>query len=86
MTVDTASTLALRVLAWLVASEKVDGLLRWSGLTRAELRSRANEQAFLAGVLMYVLSNDADASQFCTEETVPPVDLHIASRVLGGPE
>jgi len=81
----TASTLALRVLAWLAASQRLNEFLRTTGLTATELRSRADDPELLAGVLMYLLSNDGLAAQFCTQESVPPGELHEASRVLGVP-
>ena len=83
ITEDQAGTLALRALAWLAATQKLEGFLVTSGLSPSELRSRAEEPAFLAGVLMYILSNDAMTIEFCDAESIPPLDLHLASRALG---
>lgn len=79
----SAATLALRVLAWLIERQQVDKFLAVSGLAPSELRAGAQDPEVLAGVLAYVLSNEALAAEYCGSEAVPAQDLHIAHQVLG---
>ena len=59
-TLDEAQIIALKILAFLAADdERLGGFLRMTGTSPEALRANAAQQEFLAGVLQYVLHNEA---------------------------
>ncbi|WP_157215559.1 DUF3572 family protein [Flavisphingomonas formosensis] len=58
---DTNAALALSALAWsLGESDRAERLLALTGLTPADLRSRADEPALLAAVLGFLEAHEPD--------------------------
>ena len=61
-----AETLALQALAWLIGKDDLRPVfLGASGLSEADLRSRAGEPEFLASVLDFLVMDDAWIMGFC---------------------
>ena len=83
-----AETLALKTLAFL--ARDADGLLRFltlSGIEIEDLRARAAEPEVLAGVLDFLLADDALLNAFATQENVDLQTVYAARRALpGAPE
>ena len=80
-----AETFALKALAFLAADG--DALLRFltqSGLELDDLRDRAGDSDVLAGVLDFLLGDDALLTSFAEEERVAPAFAHAARRALPG--
>jgi hypothetical protein len=80
-----AETIALRALAHLAADG--DGLVRFlsiSGLELDDLRARAGDPEVLAGVIDFLLSDEALCAGFLTAEDLEPPMLHAARRTLPG--
>ena len=80
-----AETLALKALAFLAHSEEdLDRFVTLSGVTPADLRSRADDPEILAAVLDFVLADDARITDFCEAAEIDPRELHAARRALPG--
>jgi len=85
MTSDAAETIALKALAYLANRE--DALTRFmalSGAGMAELRERAGEPDFLAGVTDFLLGDEELLTGFCEAETLDARSVHMALHVLAG--
>ena len=68
MSKDTAETVALQALGWLVGNSDLrDVFLVATGLSEMDLRTRAGEPELLAAVLDFLLMDDAWVVQFCDE-------------------
>ncbi len=81
---DDASTLAIEALSF-VASDTVlfNRFLRLTGLELENLREAATEPAFLAGVLDFVIADEATLNDFAAHAGIPPQDVAAARRSLG---
>jgi hypothetical protein len=80
-----AEITALNALAFLAGSE--DGLARLvavSGIAPADIKSRAGDRDFLAGVLDFLLADEPRLLAFCADESMDPRDIHLARHALGG--
>ncbi|QBF31168.1 DUF3572 domain-containing protein [Thalassococcus sp. S3] len=63
---ETAETLALNALSWLVAHEELRPVfLSSTGLSEADLRSRAGDPDVLGSVLDFLMMDDAWVIAFC---------------------
>ncbi|MFC3615763.1 DUF3572 domain-containing protein [Lutimaribacter marinistellae] len=63
---DAAETLALGVLAWLVANEDLlPVFLGATGASEADLRARAGDRDFLVSVLDFLVMDDLWVVAFC---------------------
>ncbi len=63
---EAAETLALRALAWVVASDDLlPVFLGASGTSEGDLKSRVQDIEFLASVLDFLLMDDAWVTAFC---------------------
>ncbi len=84
---EMAESLALRALAAIAAdTDTLSRFLSLSGLTLDELRLRAAEAELLAGVLDFLLSDEALLTGFCEDLQVPATAPGAARRALpGGP-
>ncbi len=70
---DDAETLALRALAWVLADPvHVRRFLALSGLAPDAIRAAPDDPRILAGVLDYLLANEADLIAFCDAAGLPP--------------
>lgn len=66
MTQETAETVALQALGWLVGNEDLlPVFLGSSGAAEADLRSRATDAEFLGSVLEFLTMDDAWVIAFC---------------------
>jgi hypothetical protein len=84
-TQEAAETLALKALAWLAAMpDDIDRFLNVTGVKAGELRARADEPEFLAGVMDFLLADDKRLTGFCDAEGLDPKDIHLARRALPG--
>ncbi len=82
----TASGLAIEGLSFIAS----DGLLfnrflRLTGLELENLRQAADEPAFLAGVLDFLLADERVLTDFAAQLDVPPERISAARRVMAGP-
>ncbi|WP_427023175.1 DUF3572 domain-containing protein [Aureimonas ureilytica] len=82
----TATGLAIEALSFIAS----DGLLfsrflRVTGLELENLRQAADEPAFLAGVLDFLLADDRTLTDFAASIDVPPERVAAARRVMAGP-
>jgi len=80
-----AETLALKTLAFL--ARDADRLLRFltlCGLQIEDLRARAAEPELLAGVLDFLLADEALLAEFATGENLDPRAVRAARRALPG--
>lgn len=65
--------------------ERLDRFLALSGLDESSLRERAAEPEVLRAIMDYLLTDDELVTGFCSEHTLDPRDLHLASHLLGEP-
>lgn len=80
-----AETIALQVLAWLAGEDELLGVfLASSGTAPDSLRARAAEPEFLAGVLDFVLLDDAWTVPAAAAAGVSPDRLARARAALPG--
>lgn len=84
---DSAETLGLQALGWLVAQEDLVGVFLGStGLSEAELRSRATEAEFLGSVLDFLMMDDAWVVRFCDAHGLAYDRVMLARAALPGGE
>ena len=82
---EQAETLALQVLAYLAADEeRLYRFLLATGLTPQDMRERATDPHFLAGVLDHVLTDDAMIAAFAERHGLAPAAVMAARRRLPG--
>lgn len=85
MTRDSAETLALTCLAWLVTEEDLlPVFLGATGASEGDLRSQAGDPDFLAAVLDFLMLDDAWVMRFCTARAVAPEAPAQARMALPG--
>lgn len=85
---DSAETVGLKCLAWLIGNEDLlPVFMNATGAGEADLRAGAQDPAFLASVLDFVLMDDAWVQAFCSAEGLP-FDAPMRARVAlpGGAE
>lgn len=81
---ESAQILAIRALGWLAArDELIEGFLSSSGASLADLRARAGDPDFLAGMLDYLLMDDRWVLDCAAELGEAPEALLQARAVLG---
>ncbi|MCX7559214.1 DUF3572 domain-containing protein [Sulfitobacter sp. F26204] len=69
---ETAETLALQVLAWLVGDEDLMPVFQGStGVSEADIRERATDPQFLGAVLDFLMMDDAWVMRFCDAHNLP---------------
>jgi hypothetical protein len=87
ITREDAETLALEALAFLVDSpEELARFLTLSGIRPAEMRARAEDRAFLAGVVDFLLGEEALLLRFCAARAVDSKTVHFARGRLSPAE
>ncbi|WP_127089470.1 DUF3572 domain-containing protein [Aquabacter cavernae] len=83
---EAAGALAIRALGWLAQDmERIGGFLAQSGMGPGDLRVRAQEPAFGAAILSYLLSDEALLLAFAADTTLRPQDVVHAFHVLEPP-
>ncbi|WP_170422510.1 DUF3572 domain-containing protein [Ruegeria arenilitoris] len=85
ITAQSAETLALNVLGWLVGNDELLPIFLGStGASADDLRARAGETEFLSSVLEFLMLDDSWVIAFCDANSVP-YDLPGQARaVLSG--
>nr|WP_170615403.1 DUF3572 domain-containing protein [uncultured Ruegeria sp.] len=69
---NSAETLALNVLTWLVGNEELlPVFLGSTGASVGDLRARAGEPDFMASVLEFLMLDDSWVIAFCDANSVP---------------
>ncbi|WP_421703998.1 DUF3572 domain-containing protein [Aliiroseovarius sp.] len=82
---ETAETIALQALAWLVGNEELCPVFLGStGVSESELRARAGEADFLSSVLEFLMMDDAWVMSFCDSAGLPYETLMQARMALPG--
>jgi hypothetical protein len=85
MTRETAETLAIEALAWLAGNDELlPVFLGSTGASPADLRERAAEPDFLAGVIEFLMMNDEWVLSFAAASGRKPEILSEARRALSG--
>lgn len=85
MNTDRAETIALQALAFLAADEQaLGGFVQLTGLGLDELRSAASNPEILAGVLDYLLQDEAMLLAFCAAAEIRPDEPGRARAYLPG--
>lgn len=86
LTEDWAETLALRVLAFLLADPKqISRFLALTGSTPDELRTAGSSRELQIATLEYLLSDEGLLLTFCQEADVEPTTIAPAHQLLAGP-
>lgn len=86
-TADAAETLALRVLAWIAASDDLlPVFLGSTGASEDDLRARATDPVFLGAVLDFLMMDDAWVIGFCDDAALPYERIMEARAALPGGE
>lgn len=87
VTQDTAETLAIGALEWLVGNDDLlPVFLGASGAGIDDLKAGAGDPAFLGAVLDFILMDDAWVMAFCDTRAVPYERLMQARAALPGGE
>ena len=87
MSPETAETIALQALGWLVGNEEVLPIFLGStGTSEAELRQRVNDHEFQASILEFVTMDDAWVKEFCDTINLAYEDPLRARYALPGAE
>lgn len=82
---ETAETLALDALAWLLADDgRAPAFLNATGADPAELGARLGDPAFLVGVLQVLLQDEGWVRAFCADTGRPPTAPMAALHALPG--
>lgn len=82
---ETAQTIALQALAWLVANEDLlPVFLGSTGASEADIRARAAEPDFLASVLDFIVMDDAWVIAFCDTQGIAYDQVVQAREILSG--
>jgi Protein of unknown function (DUF3572) len=83
MTAPDAELLALDALTFLAGSpDDLGRFVALSGAAPADIRTRAGDPEFLAGVLDFVLGDDELAARFCRSHSIDARMLHLARSRL----
>lgn len=72
MNQDAAETIALEALAWIAADDELlPQFAQVTGASLGELRESAQDPAFLAGILQFLLMEDRWIKAFCDAQDLP---------------
>ena len=84
---DTAETIALRALAYVVGRDTaLKQLIAQTGVAPSSLHERASDPALLAGVLDFLFSNETFLVDFCEIEGFSPDNRdHVRQALSGAP-
>jgi hypothetical protein len=81
-----AESVAIQALGFIAAEPaRLGRFLADTGLGPATLRTAASDPAFLAGVLDFVLRDEALVKDFSTHADLPPATVSAAHDALAGP-
>lgn len=80
---ERAVIIALAATEFLTARQEwLERFMALSGLSTEDLKSRLDDPPLLAGLLAFVMSDDALAEPFCTEQSLTPQNLQYAQHIL----
>ena len=80
-----AEVIALRALTWIAGDDDLMvGFVSVTGADLSEIRARATEPAFLAGVMDYVMADEELLLAFARVNDLQPEQVTKAARALGG--
>lgn len=80
---DHAIVIALAAAGFLTERQEwLERFMALSGLSAEDLKSRLDDPPLLAGLLAFVMSDDALAEPFCTEQSLTPQQLQYAQHIL----
>ncbi|MBY0561231.1 MAG: DUF3572 domain-containing protein [Hyphomicrobium sp.] len=86
MTKDDAESLALQVLAFLLADpNQTSRFLSLTGLSPDDLRGVASSSELQAAMFEYILSDEGLLLSFCQEAGIDPAIMGPAHQLLTGP-
>ncbi|MEP5729172.1 MAG: DUF3572 domain-containing protein [Sulfitobacter sp.] len=86
-TQETAETLALQALGWLVQNDDLMPVFMGSsGADEAEIKSRAGDPIFLGAVLDFLMMDDAWVVRFCDDHALAYDRVMQARAALPGGE
>ena len=87
ITSDSAETIALRALAYVVGRDAaLKQLIAQTGITPPSLHERASDPALLSGVLDFLFSNEIFLVDFCEIEGLSPDNLgHVRKALSSAP-
>lgn len=82
---EDAQDLAIRALGWIAGDDEIfAAFLGATGADLAGIRQRAQDPAFLAAVLDFLLMQDEWVLGFCRDTQTPPEQPMQARAILGG--
>ena len=82
---EQAESIAVEALTHIAGEERwILGFIQQAGLSPDQFREQAGNPEFLAGVLDFVLADEAVAESFCTAQGMTGEDLFRARRALPG--
>ncbi len=77
--------IAIRALGWIAGNEPMlHRFLDLSGIDASQIRQAAQEPAFLAGVLTFILAHEPTLNEFAEAENLHPSVVGKALRSLPG--
>ncbi|MFK7837234.1 MAG: DUF3572 domain-containing protein [Sulfitobacter sp.] len=84
-TQESAETLALQVLGWLVTNEDLMPVFLGStGASEADIKAQASDPVFLGAVLEFLMMDDAWVVRFCDENNLSYDQIMPARAALPG--
>ncbi|MCC6948256.1 MAG: DUF3572 domain-containing protein [Bradyrhizobiaceae bacterium] len=85
LTRSDAETLAVAALSFLAAEpERIGRFLAETGIGPEDIRAAANNPGFLAGILDYLIGNEAELVAFAAEQQMDPTAVVTARDLLPG--
>jgi hypothetical protein len=79
--------IAIRALVWIAGNEQMmHRFLDLSGIDASQIRQAAQEPAFLAGVLQFILAHEPTLNEFAAAENLHPSAVGQALKSLPGGE
>jgi hypothetical protein len=85
LTADDAVELAIKAVMYLAGEpERLSRFAGVTGFDASDARNAARQPGFLAGVLSYLLSDEAELLGFAEAEGIKPVLVPLAYRIIPG--
>jgi Protein of unknown function (DUF3572) len=84
-TTNNGEDIAIRALVWIAGNEPMmRRFLDLSGIDASQIRQAAQEPAFLAGVLSFILAHEPTLNEFAAAENIHPSMVGKALKSLPG--
>lgn len=86
MTQDSAETIGLQAVSWMVANEELlPVFLGATGASEADMRSGVGDPAFLGALLDFIMMDDTWVRDFCDSVQLPyETPMHARMALPGG--